>query len=420
MFKRIEDAFAGIFSHSKLAHLSKRKLIVCCDGTWNMPNQPGAPTNVVKMLRAIRPVDDAGAAQIIYYHPGVGTGNFVDRFIGGTIGVGLTPNVQSAYGFLVDNYFPGDEIFLFGFSRGAYTVRSLAGFIDLVGLLRKIDMELFVEVFEVYRKHRLNHTTNSPDDLAAAFRPHLRDPTYRSLLAALKVSRRTSILFIGVWDTVGALGVPVGPLRWIGGSRYNFHSTQLSESVRFAYQALAIDEHRRAFRPSIWTRPINRDGSSSSAMQTLEQVWFAGAHSNVGGGYPDSGLSDIAFLWMAAKAVTARRTDIDQPLALDMDYLQTRIQQTMGRLENSRTLRWRLRRLLMRPVLDKSSPGIERCERIHRSVLLRYVCRDSSKFAPYPYRPENAAPVLENGDLRNVADFMEFENLYRPWKLEPN
>jgi uncharacterized protein (DUF2235 family) len=150
------------------------------------------------MVRAIRPVDDAGASQIVHYHPGVGTGNFVDRFMGGTIGVGLMSNVQSAYGFLVDNYFPGDEIFLFGFSRGAYTVRSLAGFVDLVGLLQKIDMELFVEVFDVYRKHRLIHTTNSPDDLAAAFRPHLRggEAAYRRLLQALTASRRTGIFLL--------------------------------------------------------------------------------------------------------------------------------------------------------------------------------------------------------------------------------
>jgi uncharacterized protein (DUF2235 family) len=218
---------------TKPAHAPKRKLIVCCDGTWNMPNQPGAPTNVVKMLRAIRPVDDTGASQIVHYHPGVGTGNFVDRFMGGTIGVGLISNVQSAYGFLVDNYSPGDELYLFGFSRGAYTVRSLAGFVDLVGLLQKIHMELFVEVFEVYRKHQLNRTTNRPQNLATAFRPHLRggEPAYRALLEALTASRRTGILFIGVWDTVGALGVPVGPLRWIGRRRYNFHNTELAASV---------------------------------------------------------------------------------------------------------------------------------------------------------------------------------------------
>lgn len=373
------------------------------------------------MLRAIRPVDDAGSAQIVHYHPGVGTGNWVDRFMGGTIGVGLVNNVQSAYGFLVDNYFPGDEIFLFGFSRGAYTVRSLAGFIDLVGLIRKIDMELFVEVFEVYRKHRLYPTNNSPEKMAAAFRPHLRggDPTYRSLLAALKEARRASILFIGVWDTVGALGVPLGPLRWIGRKRYNFHSTQLAESVRFAYHALAIDEHRRAFRPSIWTRPISRSGKASSEIQTLEQVWFAGAHSNVGGGYTDSGLSDVAFLWMAGKAATARRTDNDQPLALDFDFLGKRIQQTMGWLENSRTWRWWMRRPLLRPVMDQSwlPPGMESCEQIHRSVLMRYKCVDPGEFSPYPYLPKNAVGVLDQDDQRNVTDFTDFENLYRPWSI---
>jgi hypothetical protein len=132
-----------------------RKLIVCCDGTWNRRDAPGgAPTNVAKMARALRPYDDSGTSQLIYYHPGVGTGNRVDHFLGGAFGIGLSGNVQSEYAFLADNF--QCQIFLFGFSRGAYTVRSLAGLIGLVGLMEKADMDYFPQVYKIYmsRKYR--------------------------------------------------------------------------------------------------------------------------------------------------------------------------------------------------------------------------------------------------------------------------
>ena len=393
---------------------TKRKLVVCCDGTWNLPNQAGKPTNVVKILRAIRPVDDYGNSQIVHYHPGVGTGNFVDRFNGGSVGAGLTSNVQSAYGFLVDNYLPGDEIYLFGFSRGAYTVRSLAGFIDLVGLLEKIDMSLFVEVFDVYRKHQLYPKNKTPDELAGAFLPYFSRDTNDRLRGVLRRSRRdTGIFFIGVWDTVGALGIPFGPLRSIGRSHYDFHSTQLTGSVRFAYQALAIDEHRQSYEPSIWIRPVETNGAPTSKIQTLEQVWFAGAHSNIGGGYVDDSLSDIAFLWMAAKATAARETASDPPLALDKHYLANAIQKTMGRLINSRTLKWRMRKALKRSLLDPSRvpDGMESCEKIHEFVLRRYE-HPHEQFVPFPYRPANAVKYLDKPDPTNFANLTAFEKTY--------
>ena len=401
---------------------TKRKLVVCCDGTWNLPNQKGKPTNVVKMLRAVRPVDDHGTSQIIHYHPGVGTGNRVDRWAGGMLGVGLTDNVQSAYGFLVDNFSPGDDIYLFGFSRGAYTVRSLAGFIDLVGLLEKIDMSLFVEVFDVYREHSLNPTNKTPDELAAAFLPYVSSHTHERLREVLQRSRKTDIFFVGVWDTVGTLGIPFGPLRWIGRRNYDFHSTELTENVRFAYHALAIDERRKSYPPSIWLRPAQTDGAPTAQIQILEQVWFAGSHSNLGGGYVDAALSDVAFLWMAAMAAAARRTATDQPLALDENYLTKEIQKTMGQLIDSRKpWRWRMRRPISRSVLDpKRAPeGMESCEKIHHSVLLRYECKDK-RFEPFPYRPENVVKFLEKPDPSNFADLTNFEKKYGPFNDVPS
>src|SRR5690349_3944639 len=106
---------------------SRRRLIACCDGTWNTPDRPGHTTNVVRLVRSIRSCSADGISQIVYYHPGVGTGNVVDHWIAGGTGVGLSQNVLSVYAFFVNNYMDGDEIFLFGFSRGAYTARSVAG-----------------------------------------------------------------------------------------------------------------------------------------------------------------------------------------------------------------------------------------------------------------------------------------------------
>ena len=131
-----------------------RKLILCCDGTWNKPSRGRAPTNVLKLARAIRPLDAAGTSQILFYHPGVGTGNALDRLLGGALGVGLSENIRTAYGFLTDNYQDRDEIFLFGFSRGAFTVRSLGGLIGLVGLLRKAEMHLLPLAYALYRARR--------------------------------------------------------------------------------------------------------------------------------------------------------------------------------------------------------------------------------------------------------------------------
>ena len=286
-----------------------RKLVVCCDGTWNEPYQIGNPTNIVKMVRAISPEDANHVAQIVFYHSGVGTGNIFDRFIGGTMGVGLAKNVQSAYEFLSANYVDGDRIYLFGFSRGAYTARSLAGLIGQVGgLLQKANMDLFPFVFDIYRdpKNRAALGTKDADQIEAAIRAVIPAGKLGNNLArlvdALVEADPAPIFFIGVWDTVGALGVPAGGLRFIGKSRYNFHDTGLSERIRYAYHALAIDERRKAFEPSLWTRPKGRGTAQGAVTQTLEQVWFSGVHSNVGGGYPDCGLSDIAFLWMVDKA----------------------------------------------------------------------------------------------------------------------
>jgi uncharacterized protein (DUF2235 family) len=403
-----------------------RKLIVCCDGTWNRRDAPRAATNVAKMARSLRPFDDSGLSQLIYYHPGVGTGNRVDHFLGGAFGVGLSGNLQSQYAFLVDNFNYGDQIFLFGFSRGAYTVRSLAGLIGLVGLMQKADMDHFPEVYQIYMSRQYREVLVRGQDLAAAqaalrvlFPQGEGNGRNRELLDAVDNSRRTAIHFIGVWDTVGSLGVPYGPLSRIAASRYNFHDTELSEAVNYAYQALAIDERRGAFPPTLWTRQQGRGAlpEDQAHKQVLEQVWFAGCHSNIGGGYEDCALSDIAFLWMAAKSAAAALDDGGRPLAFDEDYLRKKIDRHMGALTDSAGGAWRMLPKHVRAVMANPPEGKETCELIHSSVVQRYKWPKAGNFEPFPYRPQNAAALLDNPRQGIIADLSAFEKTYRPEEL---
>lgn len=258
-----------------------KRLVVCSDGTWNTPDQEDrgtlSPTNVVRTARAVAPTAPDGTCQVVFYDQGVGTARGLERITGGAFGKGLYRNVQDAYRFLVNNYDEGDEIWLFGFSRGAYTARSCAGLIRNAGLLRKIHAHKFPEAEALYR-----HRDKAPDSEAArAFRA--------------EYSHQPRVHFIGVWDTVGALGIPIAGLHWFRRKKFNFHDVQLSSTVHNAFHALAIDERRTPFRPAIWeTRP--------GADQRVEQTWFAGVHSNVGGGYQDHDLADLAFLWMVERA----------------------------------------------------------------------------------------------------------------------
>lgn len=347
-----------------------KSLIVCCDGTWNTPDQQGAPSNVTKMARAIMPRDSNGDSQIVYYDEGVGTGNVLDRFVGGTLGVGLDENVEQAYRFLTLNYEPGDRILMFGFSRGAFTVRSLAGFVNLVGLLRKGDLDKMKAAWRHYRTKPAERRIDAIDPRWVAD----RDP---------------GVALLGVWDTVGALGIPGNLFGRLGRRSHEFHDVTLSRKTRRAYQALAIDEHRKTFQPAIW------DTTQQGADQIVEQVWFAGAHSNVGGGYPDPVLSDQAFLWMVDKA---------RPLlAFDEDYLQRRVNvlkedTARGRIVDSSAGWWK--------VLGRTDRfiGKDPSETIHPSAFARRnACapQDGSDagFDPCPYISRS----LEDWCRRTVA-----------------
>jgi len=259
-----------------------KRIITCSDGTWNKPNTDR--TNVQIIFDMIEKRDALhDVTQIKYYDEGVGAeGNALIRLFDGVTGAGIDDNIQDAYKFICWNYEPGDEIYLFGFSRGAYTVRSLVGLIRNCGIIKVNDLDLIGQAYKLYRDKK-----NEPEsEKAKEFR---RVNSYDIF----------SIKFIGVWDTVGALGIPFNLFQWSARSRYSFHDTALSSIIEYAYHALAIDETRSNFVPTLWERSKNK---ARSFEQVLEQRWFAGVHSNVGGGYPDSGLSDIALKWLFEKA----------------------------------------------------------------------------------------------------------------------
>ena len=264
-----------------------KRLIVCCDGTWNTADQRIAgrpcPTNVTKMALSIAPEDSTGVSQRVYYHSGVGTSHS-DRLRGGAFGLGLSRNVFDAYHFLIDNYRPDDELYFFGFSRGAFTARSLAGLVRNCGILRRENADRIDDAWALYRS-----SADKPSGVT-------------STLFRQAYSYDPRIHFIGVWDTVGALGVPVLGPRWLKpivrrlNHRWEFHDTNLSTRVDGAFQALAIDEKRAVFEPTLWHQQPGARG------QELKQVWFTGVHCDIGGGYPDTSLSDITLLWMAERA----------------------------------------------------------------------------------------------------------------------
>ena len=261
-----------------------KRLIVCCDGTWQKLTSE-YPTNVAKITQAIKPIDDDGIQQIVFYGEGVGTGDLVDKLGGGAFGWGLDNVIQNAYRFLCLNYNPGDQIYLFGFSRGAYIVRSLAGLIYNAGLLKRHDIRETPKAYELYRNPDDNKKPGGTD--AQKFRT--------------KHSQEVNITFLGCWDTVGSLGVPdqipfLKLDKWMN-KKYEFHDIQLNQRIQCARHAVAMDEKRKVF----YVTPMQK--SENNPTQDLKQVWFSGEHGCVGGGTEAyRGLSDTALQWMIDEA----------------------------------------------------------------------------------------------------------------------
>lgn len=368
-----------------------KRLIVCFDGTWNDADSGRSDTNVARLARAIRATTNTGGVpQLVLYLRGVGTSGLTsERVIAGATGLGVDDNIRSAYMFLAQNYVPGDEIYLFGFSRGAFSARSLSGFMGSCGLLKRQRLGDLSEAWSYYRRTE----ARSPQDFMSR--------------TGSESHADVTVRFLGVWDTVGALGIPSVLFSGISAQMYGFHDTTPSRIVLHGAHALAVDENRDEFIPTLWTGKVPPGA-------TIEQVWFAGAHSDVGGGYVDGGLSDIPLLWMASRAALQGLV-LDPAMLPDAEKLDA-----LGPLHESRT---------GYSMKDRLTPTIRRvCERdadvsfyerlyaprdeygvplrtinegIHSSLLQRWrqigllSDDDSSRTSkPASYMPKNLAPLF--------------------------
>jgi uncharacterized protein (DUF2235 family) len=260
-----------------------KNIVLCADGTWNTPHGPTATvtdTNVRKLYLAL--VNNP--TQLKYYDSGVGTdGTPIDHLAGGAMGDGLFQKVQDCYAFLGNVYDVGDKIYIFGFSRGAFTARSVAGMIAGFGVPSvNLDNETVPKIFAAYRQPDPAQKSALHDSLKAVY--GLQDVTLE---------------MVGVWDTVGSLGIPGIFFNILNQKKYGFLDTTIHPCILHGYHAVCIDERRAQFKPTLWT---NTDGSALPNNAQVEQVWFPGVHCDVGGSYLESGLSDIALSWMMHKA----------------------------------------------------------------------------------------------------------------------
>ncbi|KAF8510300.1 hypothetical protein BU17DRAFT_98260 [Hysterangium stoloniferum] len=346
-----------------------KRLIVCCDGTWKdglVTKIPTKYTNILKLSRMMNAQDNRtnpAIPQIVFYQRGVGTDPGITRFFAGATGASLREKVQDAYGFIAQNYQPRDEIYMFGFSRGAYTARMVAAFIGEIGVLDKNDMDHFADMFLNYQKRA--HTTDKTEkeQLTEKLAPFL-SPTAKGRLRADADGDKFTVKVLGVFDTVGALGLP-REMRLLPQveTLYGFPDTKLGDHIEYAFQAMAIDEARTDFGvvKFIQTETGKQKG------QVLKQVWFSGCHSDIGGGYQTHDLSDITLAWMAAS--------IEQMLSLDIGYMKS-YPKPVGAWgtqvpHNPRTGIFQLTFQTQRSLspLSQSVPAFPTYESIHSSVL---------------------------------------------------
>lgn len=358
-----------------------KRLVVCCDGTWQKLSSP-CPTNVVKIAQAVRPVakDKDKTNQIVFYDQGIGTGDKFNKITGGAFGWGIDDAIQDAYRFLCLNYEPADEIYLFGFSRGAYTVRSLAGLIRCSGLLSRKNIRKAPQAYEIYRER--NDEQEQDTELKR------KEEKARSLNDGDR--QNAHITLLGCWDTVGELGVPDQitflPIdKWIN-RKYKFHDYQLSRIIQNALHAVAIDERRKVFDVT----PMEK--SENNPDQELRQVWFPGNHGCVGGGTENTrGLSDAALKWMMEQI---------KELKLGLDLDPTAVEGGINPdyktpFDNSINFFFQLTGEKAREIIGTSKDGNPV---LHESVYQRW------HYYQLPYRPENLSPFENSLNAKKTPE----------------
>ncbi|MGA9369151.1 MAG: DUF2235 domain-containing protein [Steroidobacteraceae bacterium] len=268
---------------------SVKRLALFLDGTWNTLDDD---TNVWRL----KSLCTKSPEQFVYYSAGVGTQRG-EQLSGGMFGIGINEEVTAAYEWLAEHYETDAQVFIFGFSRGAFTARSLAGFISKCGLLKPGSP---VSLKQLYQRYR-NGTAKSVRALGRV----TRDGLSQEDAWIKEYSRPIPIWFQGVWDTVGTLGVPLPCVPKVSRADFAFLETDLRINDTHAYHALAIDEHRVAFAPTLWVKNALKSGDTFAPrpIEQVEQRWFVGAHSNVGGGYENDLLAQIPLRWLMRKAI---------------------------------------------------------------------------------------------------------------------
>ena len=306
-------------SNSGESGQQQKRLVVFLDGTWNSVH---SNTNVWRMRALCAPVGADGKPQVAYYSIGV------NGVLGGVFGKGVDENTKLAYEWLIQNYNQGDEIFIFGFSRGAHTARSLSGLIAIDGLLKPGSPIGVDELFEGYKAGQLN--VWKLQEMAAAGRTQKFTLQDRWIV---KYSRPVKVKFVGVWDTVGSVGWKTGNISGFSRSQFSYQHTGLRIHILNAYHALAVDEHRADFAPTLYDKRMSKSTADVVAAQrslsSVEQRWFVGAHANVGGGYPTDLLAQPPLRWMMDKARghgLTFRSDVD----LDGDLFKATIADSYG------------------------------------------------------------------------------------------
>jgi uncharacterized protein (DUF2235 family) len=294
-----------------------KRIVFCFDGTWNALNAD-TPTNVVLTAASIERQARDGIVQIIHYDEGVGTGR-LERMSGGVFGVGLVDNVREAYRFLIFNYDPGDEIYVFGFSRGAFSARTFVGFVHHVGPLSRLHAARIDEALDLY-KQRLEGADRASEkmrkfraDYAAAVCVGDDDDSWRCQNVpgyAKGSAPPLKIHYLGVWDTVGALGMPAAmPFSGWMNREHEFHDPSLTDFVESARHAVAIDEQRATFPATLCGDLAALNAAKGKAPEAIDapyqEKWFPGVHGAVGGGGDLRGLSDGALGWVLKGAKLA-------------------------------------------------------------------------------------------------------------------
>lgn len=377
-----------------------KRIVVLIDGTWNKEGT-GADTNVAKLDSGKKIITQAfikafasdGTAQHVHYHDGVGAeGDFLQKLLGGAIGLGLKKIIQDVYEVLVSDYAVGDEIYIFGFSRGAYAARALAGLIGASGIQRQTSGDEFEIAWAHYRVPPA--VRQQPQTASAGDRKTLDN--YNALMQRSAFHDIRAIKCVAVWDTVGSYGIPAGlglaPLaRYFTLVTLGFHDTKFGDHIDVGLHAVAVDEHRRPFVPTFWTIARGRHPKGH-----VEQTWFAGAHCNVGGGYPQSGLSDEALIWMIARvrALTGLEFDISAVRANTNPKLaETVVDSTQGWVIDHAFPHYRT---VLSPVAiahgyvaNREDPTeVHINERVHWSVIAKRANASAVRYSP-PNLPTN-------------------------------